>query len=316
MISQAQQNKTIKDGFKEFITSCKVKNLSNATIVYYTMYMGKFEVFLNQHEIECIKEINLPVINSYILYLRDFGNVNDTTINTSIRAVRAIVYYFQELGYCQPFKVNLIKANKEIKETYTEHELMLLLEKPNTARFTEYRDWVMVNFLLATGVRVGEIVGIRIKDVDFDDAIVKIKRGKSRRERHIPLSKTLIKILNEYIQIRQYSETNDYLFCNCYGQKMIENSCKCAISKYNRRRGVNKTSIHLFRHTFAKMFILNGGDIFRLQKILGHKSIDIVREYVNMFTNDLKENFDDFNPLENINKGKGDYITIKKGKTK
>jgi len=79
----------------------------------------------------------------------------------------------------------------------------------------------------------------------------------------------------------------------------------------NNKRGINKTSMYLFRHTFAKMFILNGGDVFRLQKILGHRSIEIFKEYVNMFTNDLKKDFDNFNPLENINKSKGKPIRIK-----
>jgi integrase/recombinase XerD len=63
---------------------------------------------------------------------------------------------------------------------------------------------------------------------------------------------------------------------------------KLAIGKYNQKRGVNKTSVHLFRHTFAKNWITNGGDIFRLQKILGHSSIEMVKEYVEMFSDDLK----------------------------
>jgi integrase/recombinase XerD len=76
------------------------------------------------------------------------------------------------------------------------------------------------------------------------------------------------------------------------------------------RRGVEKTSIHLFRHTFSKKWIKNGGDIFRLQKILGHSSMKVVREYVNMFNDDLKDNFDRFNPLEEFSDRKK-YIQMK-----
>ena len=175
-----------------------------------------------------------------------------------------------------------------------------MLEKPKTARFTEYRNWVIINFLLATGVRVGELVNIQIHNIDSDEAIVKVKRGKSRRERHIPLSKTMLKILMEYITVRQSETDNDYVFCNNFGNKLREDSCNHAIGSYNNQRGITKTSVHLFRHTFAKMYILNGGDIFRLQKILGHRSIEVVKEYVNMFNNDVQQDFDKFNPLEQI----------------
>lgn len=70
--------------------------------------------------------------------------------------------------------------------------------------------------------------------------------------------------------------------------------------KYNRKRGVSKTSAHLYRHTFAKRWILNGGDIFRLQKLLGHSNLDIVKEYVNMFGHDLTKDYTSFNPLDTL----------------
>lgn len=72
---------------------------------------------------------------------------------------------------------------------------------------------------------------------------------------------------------------------------------------------MEKTSIHLYRHTFAKKWILAGGDIFRLQKILGHSSLDVVKEYVEMFTNDLQKDFDKFNALEQIHR-KGEKIKL------
>lgn len=307
------QKKTLQEGFKEFITHCKIKNLAEKTLVYYQAYFTKFETFLESIGIKHISEITKPIIDSYILYLKEETEVNDITVNTSLRAVRAIVYYWQSLGYCPTFKIILIKADKTIKETYTEHELKLLLEKPDMKDFAEYRNWVIINFLLATGVRVGELVSLHVGDIDFEDAVVKVKRGKSRRERHLPLSKTIIKILMEYVNIRD-GEADDFLFCNSYGQRLDENSCKHAISRYNKRRGVTKTSLHLFRHTFAKNWILNGGDGFRLMKLLGHRNIETTKEYIEMFSNDLQKDFNNFNPLENITKQKGDYIKITKPK--
>lgn len=108
-------------------------------------------------------------------------------------------------------------------------------------------------------------------------------------------------ILAEYLGYRKGNET-DYLFCDSYGNGITKRSLQSSIQNYNNSRGVQRTSIHLFRHTFAKKWILNGGDVFRLQKMLGHSSLDVVKEYVNMFNADLQNQFENFNPLDRITK--------------
>ena len=93
---------------------------------------------------------------------------------------------------------------------------------------------------------------------------------------------------------------SDYLFCNEYGEQATERTYQQLVRRYNIKRNVNKTSCHLFRHTFAKQWILAGGDIFRLQKILGHSDLTVTKEYVNMFGQDLQLDFERFNPLDNM----------------
>jgi len=112
------------------------------------------------------------------------------------------------------------------------------------------------------------------------------------------MSTALKKVYIEYLKHRG-GEDDDYLFCTSHGSQMAGDSMIRAIHNYNKSRGVEKTSIHLFRHTFAKNWVLNGGDIFRLQKILGHSSLDMVKEYVSIFGVDIKKNFDSFNALDN-----------------
>jgi len=165
--------------------------------------------------------------------------------------------------------------------------------------FTEYRNWVLVNYLLATGNRLGTVINLRIKDINFHDGVVILTKTKNRQQQIIPLSQTLVKILQEYLQYRQ-GEPEDFLFCNQFGKQFAKDGLKCTMKKYNYSRDVEKTSLHLFRHTFAKKWIMSGGDIFRLQKLLGHSSLDVVKEYVSIFGADLKEQFDHFNPLENV----------------
>lgn len=159
--------------------------------------------------------------------------------------------------------------------------------------------YVFSNYLIATGNRLSTALNVLIRDLDFENGMIQMNTTKNRKQQIIPMSKTLECILREYLNYRGGSDA-DYLFCTNTGEKAKSRTYQDALAKYNHGRGVLKTSAHLYRHTFAKKWILNGGDIFRLQKILGHSDLTIVREYVEMFSNDLTIDFDKFNPLETL----------------
>lgn len=291
--------KKLDNGFTEFIQFCRVRNLSMATTDYYEECFRIFTDFYSKENE--ISDISKATVQQYILHLKSNTNLNTTSINTRLRGLRAFLYYFMKMEYMQEFKIELLKAQKKIKETYSDAELKLLLSKPDLKRcdFTEYRDWVIINYLLSTGNRVSTVVNIKIKNIDFESGTVMLEKTKSKKQQIVPLSKTLSKILVEYLSYRK-GEAEDYLFCNIHGGKLTTNALSHSVAKYNKRRGVFKTSIHLFRHTFAKKWILAGGDMFRLQKILGHSSLEIVKEYVNMFSEDLQRDFNRFNALEQM----------------
>ncbi len=299
-----------------FFRCCKIKNLSEYTIKYYRKCYNYFLRYLasefeEKKDIQ-VKQIDKKMIENFTLWLENTYSMKNTTINTRLRGVRAFLYYLMEQNYIEPFKINLLKSDKEIKETYTDEELKKLLKKPDLKKcgFSEYRNWVIINFLLSTGVRSRSLINIKVKDIDLENSVVYIRTIKNRKHQIIPLSITLTKILSDYLIYRQ-GEPDDYLFCNAFGNKLKSSSLNSAIRRYNLRRNVNKTSIHLFRHTFAKKYILAGGDMFRLQKILGHSSLTVVKEYVNLFSNDLKEDFDRYNPLEQLTDNKGETIKIR-----
>lgn len=298
-MQQQAKGKEIGEAFKEFIKYCRVKNLSTSTLSYYEECFEAFSKFYPRSG--STKDISKAIIDDYILYLRNNTGLNDTSINTRLRGIRAILYYFMELGYVTEFKMHLIKAEKKVKETYTDTELNLLLKKPNIKKchFTEYRDWVIVNYLLSTGNRASTVINLRIKDIDFENNVIMLEKTKNKKQQIIPMSKTLAHVLIEYLQYRK-GEDNDFLFCSTYGCKLTVNALEHSIRKYNEKRGVQKGSIHLFRHTFSKKWILANGDVFRLQKILGHSTLDIVKEYVNMFGNDLQKDFEKFNALDQL----------------
>ncbi len=308
-MNKKNENKAVEEVFEDFIKFCRVKNLSSRTIKYYKETYGIFADYYNCSR--NMSEIDKSVVEDYILYLKD-RDISNTTVNTYLRGLRAFLYYAMELGYMKEFKITRIRTEDKIKETYTDRELVILLKKPEikNSNFAHYRNWVIVNFLLATGCRSRTLVNIKVKDLDLENGFVTFCKVKNRRQQVIPLSKSINQILVEYLQYRQ-GEEDDYLFCNIYEKKLESEGLKSAIQRYNSKRGVNKSSAHLFRHTFAKKWILNGGDPYRLQKILGHSSMEIVKQYVNMFSEDLKKGFNSFNPLEEFIDN-GQYINLSK----
>jgi integrase/recombinase XerD len=301
-LQRSTANVTINSAFEQFIRVKRNMNLSEESIHFYHDSIRYFTDFSSNKK-HCY-DITSDDIEDYIAYQKS-KNISSVTVNSYLRGLRAILYFFMEREYMPKFKIKLIKQEKKVKDTYTDAELKLLLAKPNIKKcsFAEYRDWVISNYLLGTGNRLSTVYNLKISDIDFQNHEILLKKVKNRRQYIIPLSVRLEKILLDYLLYRK-GEPDDYLFCNRYGDKLQKAALATAIKRYNYARGVEKTSIHLYRHTFAKNWILNGGDIFRLKSILGHSSIDIVKEYAEMFGSDLKRNFDRFNPLDNFGEQK------------
>ena len=219
-----------------------------------------------------------------------------------MRSVRAFLYYCMDCGYVRNFKISLPKANKKVKETYSNEDLQKLLKKPdiNTCSFTDYKIWVFENYLLSTGNRLSTAMNVKIKDIDFENGFIMLSKTKNRQQQVIPLSRSLGEILREYLEIRG-GVPEDYLFCNNYGEKASSRTYQTLVYRYNIKHNVNCTSCHAFRHTFAKQWILAGGDVFRLQKILGHSDLTVTKEYIALFGQDLQMDFEKFNPLDRLN---------------
>lgn len=177
-------------------------------------------------------------------------------------------------------------------------------------RFPEYRSWVIINFLVNSGARASTIRNILIGDVDLDNGFVNYRHTKNHKAQVIPLCTQMRIILKEYLNYRKGSP-NDYLFCTESGQMLSENALRSSIVRYNTSRGVTKNSIHLFRHTFAKMYLLDcGGNPFTLQRILGHSTLEMTMHYCNIYNADLLTNYDNFSPLQTLT-SKANRLTMK-----
>lgn len=323
---------------KEFIEMQKSRGNSVKTILYYENAYRQFMTFLvrtlpskellqkvkNEEQLASIFVVSILCMDNieleYRNYLLNTVGVKEITVDTYFRAFRAFSYYCMDEGWIPYRKIKVKDTKANVKDCYTEEEIKKLLKKPTSDDFLEYRNWVIVNYLLSCGNRVGSIVNLKIKDINFDDGLVIVNTQKNKEPVTIPLIKKMRDILAEYIYFYRSENASGQavsiekpLFCNRFGEALTEQGLYKALSEYNKSRGVEKTSIHLFRHTFAKYWILRGGDLPSLQRVLGHKSIKMVMHYANIYSKDALPKAEEFSILANMPTTTGETIK-KRGK--
>lgn len=297
---------TLDEAEKSFILSRMERGCSLATIAYYKQGIGKLKAFIGaNYGMSDAGEIPISILEKpnfkmdYMIYLRQTGN--EQTVITYLRSYGSFAYFAMENEFIVRNRITIKDCEGHIKNCYTDAELGRLLVMPNKDDFNEYRSWVIVNFLLATGCRVSTLIDINIADICFDEGMMNLNRQKNKSPVRVPMVRRLAKVLRDYIG--DYLEdlgASGPLFPRADGRRATESIIQKAIADYNRDRKVNKKSIHLFRHTFAKNWILSGGDLLTLQRMLNHKSLKMVQHYSNIYGADIKSHAEQFSLLNRV----------------
>ena len=182
---------TIEQGFERFLRWCRLKGFSEYTIEFYDESRMNFARFKDLDA--PIGDINRELLEDYILFLQD-TDVSSVTIFIYAKGLKRVFNYFMDEELIEPFNIELPKMETPVKAVYTESELRKLLKKPNLkkCRFSEYRNWVIVNYLLGTGQRRNTVTNLKIGDVDLDNRLVRLRVTKSKRETILPLTNSLV----------------------------------------------------------------------------------------------------------------------------
>lgn len=302
--------------FEEFIIEKEARNLSDATL---KNYRQSFELFCAFHQLTddtTTDEITPSHFHKWINTLKLDG-VKPSSINHYLRDCRSFFYWCMDADrkYIEPsFKINMIEGQEEQMKLFTDDELTLLLEKPRrNDSFTDWRTWCIVNWVLGTGNRASTICDVRLTDINYARKEIALGHTKNKKAQIIPLSSSLETVLKEYIRMwRRDADLDGWLFPNVGEEKLTTNALRHSFSRYCAARGVERTNIHGLRHNFAKGWVQNNGNMFALQKILGHSSLDMTRKYVRLFAEDIKEDYDKFSPLDTIKRTARRTQTVKR----
>lgn len=302
----------LKFAIKDFLDDREFKNLSKHTLYRYKKILEEFQSFIVKDEIVNVENILPGSIKKYLLHCQNERKNNPTTINTKIRCLKSFLNYMTESEII-PEKRNPIQkisyVKEEIKiEVFSDEHIKQMLGyyrklKQREKSFFAYRDYTMIVFLLGSGCRLGEMTNLKWNEVNFQHDTITVF-GKKRIQSSIPLIEKLKKELAEYrIFCEQtFGRIPDYVFVDKDGKQLTPNAVKCVFKRLKEIMNFEgvRLSAHTFRHTFARNFLFSGGDIFSLQKMLRHSSIEMTQRYLAIWGTALKEQNDKFNPLNTL----------------
>lgn len=271
-----------------------VKKASQNTIMSYKRDLRKLEAFMSQQGIVEVTEITQTNLNSYILYLEK-NKFTPATVSRNIASIKAFYHFL--------FKEHLVDADiaedlhapkieKKIPEIITMTQVATLLEQPSGDTPKEIRDRAMLELLYATGIRVSELISLKVVDINLQMGFLICRDGN--KERIIPFGNKARSALITYIEkargamIQSYEE--NMLFVNCSGQAMSRQGFWKLIKHYAKKAGiVEDITPHTLRHSFAAHLVENGADLRSVQEMLGHSDISTTQIYANMNHNRIRE---------------------------
>ncbi|MCI5879694.1 MAG: tyrosine recombinase XerC [Bacillales bacterium] len=260
------------------------KMFSSNTVNSYVRDLEEFNSFL---ESEYIKHVTYKDIRSYLAHMYN-KKYSSRTISRKLSAIRSFYKYEVNKGVIRDNPCLLIsnpKVEKKLPNYLSYNEIETMLEVPDTFKNNSLRDKLIIEILYSTGIRVSELVNIKVKDIDFYNNQILIL-GKGNKERYVIFGNTLKDMLKEYISIKSDSE---YLITNKYNKKMSTRSIEEIVKKIVKIDGIkNKVTPHTIRHTFATHMLNEGADLRVVQELLGHENLKTTEVYTHVSNERLR----------------------------
>jgi site-specific recombinase XerD len=300
-------------GFK---LSCQTEGKSPKTIEWYISFLLRFLRFLEQNELPTqLDGIEKTHIRRFILYLQQEARTPRTnkplsgaTVQGYTRALKAFFAWAEREEYVPTnlmAKIPVPKAEAKVITTFSEAQIQSLFSLCLSSNANSTRNTVILLLLFDCGLRVSELVGVELDDINQEEGIIKIRKAKGSKERYVPVGNVAQRFLWKYINTSRPKPITPHitsLLLNERGLPLSGNGVQQILRRYSKKAGITGTrcSPHTCRHTFAKNYLMNGGDIFSLQKILGHSSLASVRIYLNLFATDIKKQHQQFSPVDSM----------------
>lgn len=283
-------------------------NMSEKTIINYRYQFKALASYFGAKDIVRIEDVTPDDIRGYISYMRCKGYAPDT-IRDRFTGLATFFRFLCDDGLLiqNPTK-NIVKPKlpKIPARTFTTTELQKMLSYYDEKTFCGLRNKLILYTLYGTGIRRNEILSLSVHDIRLDELNM-VVIGKGSKQRIIPITPVLEKILRRYMRVRaelllDLQVETSALIISKWGKPLTTSGLRELFKPFKELIGGKRLSCHTFRHSFAKNYIINAGGeacIFSLQRILGHESISTVRHYVNLSDREVCQEMKSFSPIEN-----------------
>lgn len=272
------------------------KNYSSHTILNYKLDLEGFNKFIGEADLE---KIDYLTLRKYLAVLKE-KNLGNRTVGRRLSSLRSFFKFLTRESYIKTNPMLMLsspKLEKHLPSFMTEDEVYKLIE----AAFAKdkddllgLRDRAILESFYSSGLRISELVGLNLDDVDFISGILKV-RGKGKKERIVPMGETALSAIRKYLDKRK--KQSNVVFLNNHDQRLTTRGVSFVLMKYLKAAGTKPgVSAHTFRHSFATHLLNRGADLRTVQELLGHANLSTTQIYTHLTTEKLKSVYDKAHP--------------------
>jgi len=278
---------------EEYLLVCRTEGKTPKTLRGYREKLGRFCRWLNGN----LGDFTLQAVRSYISELQQArkyqghpycpvqeSGLSSITLKGHVVVLKGFATWLYEEEYTDENALGRLKppkAARKVMATLTEAEIAKILSCVRRDTPTGYRNEAVIHLFLDTGLRCAELVGLPMHDLFLDNQCLKVM-GKGQKERIVPFGDRTARALLRYLNLRPKVNGCDSVFLNIDGNPMTENAIKMVFERLAKTAEIPRLHVHLLRHTMATNYLLTGENPIKLQRILGHETLEMTRRYVDM----------------------------------
>lgn len=286
----------IKDALNRFINYQLALGNTEKTVKAYISHINQFITYMNNSN---IKNVNYNDYENYIIYLRT-KKIESVTIHSYAQSLKTFLRYCYENGFIKENiyeRIKLPRYKKKAIEILSENGIDKLLNYFVPYSFLGARNNLIIILMLDSGLRLNEVVNLSMIDFNIEKRLIKIN-GKGQKQRYVPLTDRIYEAFKDYIACFDYKFAPLHqLFVDINGFPINQECIKSFFRRMRKDLQMPKLHPHLLRHTFATLFLVNGGDPLSLQLILGHTTLTMTQKYVHFVAEMQLVNTMKYSPL-------------------
>jgi site-specific recombinase XerD len=275
------------------------RSCSASTNHDYNKELSKLASFL-ENNTDNLNLVTTSLLREYLYHAKESRKLSQTSISKVIAIIKSFFNYLEEeeiIPKNPSRKIRVPKKINRIPQVISKTEFDMIISSidfgPARCRKNILRDKLIITTLFYTGVRRAELLNLSWNDLNLENIILTVRSGKGNKDRIIPIHKSLLSLIDAYLTLRLPLK-NNALFIGESGKKLCKNSFTSMLKMYLSLSGLSKKgySAHSFRHSFATHLIQSGADLFKVQRLLGHQSLDSTKVYINFNSSQMAKAID------------------------